>query len=131
MTIWITRPRTGSLQAGGLERCRVWFHKPRYTFMDITHDYQNLPFGGGHQREGLYEFGWEVNQSHSGNKEKNSLSLGNWLGYDSEIPLYVWDELCKHYQSEDIGQWDIKDKELDLKRSDFLLEREIEITLKL
>lgn len=135
MKIWITHNGVGSLTSGGLERCRVWFHKPIYIHLDTKHEYHQLPFGGGDESMGLEEFGWRANRYFQNNdggvKERSSLSLGDWLGYsdDSPISCKVWEELCKHFQSNDLRFWIDQSKKLNLKRSDFLMELEIDIKL--
>jgi hypothetical protein len=127
MKIWITFNTVFSLQCGGLERCKIWFQKPMYVFVDKEFYYDSLPFGGGNQKQGLTSLGWR----HSGTqgKEANSLSLGKIFNYEGDICELVWEKLCEFFESDDLRQWDVQEKKLKLNTKDFLLELDVEFKL--
>lgn len=128
MKIWITFNTIFQLQSNGLGSCKVWFQKPSYTYVERTFEYDSLPFGGGDQKQGLTQLGWRY--THTDGHETCSVSLGKILNYDGDICEYVWNKLCEFFQSDDLRQWDIKSKELNLNPKDFLLELDTNFTLK-
>lgn len=128
MKVWITFNTLFSLQSRGLGACRIWFNKPEYVFVERNHDYQNLPFGGGSQKEGLEKLGWRCIYE-SGSRETNSISLGYVFGYESDLSNLVWKELCSFFKSEDLRIWDKQAKELKLQPKDFIFETEIKFEL--
>jgi len=130
MKIWITFNTVWSLQSGGLERCRVWWQKPQYVFIDREFDYDSLPFGSpgaADQTQGLTRLGWRCSQT-NGN-ETGSVSLGKIFDYKGDICELVWDKLCEFFQSTDLRQWDKQEEELQLNSKDFLLELDVDFTL--
>lgn len=128
MKIWITFDSVLQLQIGGLERCKIWFQKPRYTYMYRDVEYDSLPFGGGTQREGLTNIGWTYSQTNG--LETRGVSLGKILNYEGDICDIVWDKLCEFFKSDDLRQWDLQEKKLNLSPSEFLLELDTLFILK-
>ena len=126
--IWITFDNVSQLQIGGLERCKIWFQKPEYVYVDKNFDYGSLPFGGGNQKQGLTRIGWRFSRTEG--KETGSISLGKVFDYEGDICEYVWDQLCLFFKSEDLRIWDEQEERLSLKPSDFLLELDTMFTLK-
>jgi len=127
MKIWVCFNSVHSLQSGGLERCMVWFQRPYFIYLDRLHEYDSLPFGGGNQMQGLTKFGWRHTMTNG--KETGCVSLGKIFDYEGDICELVWDKLCKFYQSDDLREWDLKAKELNLDAKDFLLELDVDFTL--
>jgi hypothetical protein len=123
MKIWITYRSVNQLISGGLERCDVWFQKPRYKFFDRTIDVTDLPFGGGTQYEGVCKLGWEYSMTDG--KETRSVSLGKIFNYKGSICNYVWLKLCEHFESDDLRNWDLQAKKLNLYPKDFILELDV------
>lgn len=128
MKIWVTFNTVFSLQSGGLERCSIWWQKPRYVYMDRNFDYDSLPFGGGNQRQGLTKVGWRYFETNG--KETRNVSLGKIFDYEGDICDLVWDKLCEFFDSDDLRQWDIQQEKLKLDPKDFLLEIDVEFKLK-
>jgi|TARA_R110000851_G_scaffold47424_1_gene115064 hypothetical protein len=126
MKIWITFDTVGSLQSGGLERCRVWWQKPYYQFIDRQFEYDSLPFGAD-QTQGLCSIGWRYYLTQG--FETGSVSLGKIFKYEGDICNLVWEKLCEFFQSDDLRQWDIKADELKLDPKDFLLELDVNFAL--
>lgn len=104
MKIWVTRQSTGSLHAGGLELCHVWFTKPVYKYYDSRPVYvqdEECPFRIN-PMEGLGRWGWGPSHERGC---WDSPSFGKLFGYgDNREPghvvglaEYVWDKLNEHY----------------------------------
>jgi len=128
MKIWITFNTVFSLQCGGLERCQVWWQKPQYVVVDKTYDYDDLPFGGANiTYKGLTRIGWRYAITQG--QETGSVSLGKIFNYDGDICDYVWEELCKFFQSDDLREWDEQAKKLKLKPQQFMLELDVDFKL--
>jgi len=137
MKIWVTRDTTGSLHAGGLERCRVWFTKPTYHYAYVTNkQFDDCPFGNNEMR-GLGRSGWRVQQIH-GKGVVEDISFGKLFGYgEAEDPLvqhidglaeYVWKKLNEHYgNTEFVNGWYEYEKAGLCKQEDFLLEIELDV----
>ena len=106
MKIWITFSTVFGLQCGGLERCRIWFQKPKYIYVDREHDYDDLPFGGSNSTyQGLEKLGWK--HSMTGGKETGSISLGKVFDYKGDVCELVWKELCNFFKCDDLRKWDL------------------------
>lgn len=127
MKIWITFDSVRQLQFGGLERCRIWFQKPRYIYVDRKYEYSDLPFGGS-QKQGLCPIGWNYSQTNG--KETGTVSLGKIFNYKGSICDKVWEELCGFFESEDLRVWDLQMEKLKKSPRDFLLELDVSFTLK-
>lgn len=132
MKIWITRHSTGSLHAGGLERCEVWFTKPMYHFIVTDPSIvEELPFGGG-VRQGLGRYGWRTENG------LPPLSFGKLFGYgDGEaivkgLPEYVWDKLLEHYGNTEFPLgWYKYEEEGNCRQEEFILEIDLNITFEI
>src|SRR5882672_10112691 len=96
--VWITRSSAGSLMAGGLERCQVWFRKPDFIWKSLLPSHRDTPFGNLHESEtGCRRYGWECDDVGS-----YQFSFGKVFGYPSEggrdhIGRYVWQKLITHF----------------------------------
>lgn len=129
MTIWVVRRSAFSIQCGGLERLWVHFTKPIYLFSKpMTSKDRDTPCGDILESEGLYDkYGWvERNEK----LWVRPVSVGNWIGYDNPISHHIWDKLKEHFHNEPFENWHDIEKEGRSKPEDFLLELEIEISLK-
>jgi hypothetical protein len=137
MKIWITRDTTGSLHAGGLERCQVWFVKPIYKYYDtrpVSEIDHEIPWGVN-PLQGLGRWGWEAPHSH--NRPTEPISFGKLFGYgDSKesdwhvdgIAEYVWSKLLEHYKNNDFPHgWYSAEKKGICRQEDFLLEIDLQI----
>lgn len=124
---WITRQSAFSIQCGGLERLFIHFSKPSYCLEQLSEKDRDTPFSDISEQEGLYKkVGWiELNQK----TWCQSLSVGNWIGYDNTISNYIWSELRNHFHNKPFDEWHILEKEGKSKISDFCLELEVEILL--
>lgn len=92
---------------------------------------KDTPFGFIGDDQGMYaKFGWYANHKFM----VNQLSVGNWLGYGdgehAEITNFIWSKLKEHFLNEPFDIWHDLEKEGKVKQQDFLLEMEINITLK-
>ena len=132
MKIWITRQSAGSLHAGGLERCSVWFTKPVYLFAcwDKYH-LLDLPFESDESR-GLGIYGWHI----PGRGEPKSISFGTVFGYSEDHNEYkwfadlVWDKLKEHFNNTEFPLgWLNEERAGRSKEQDFILELDIKITI--
>lgn len=127
MKIWITRNSAFSLQCGGLERCWVHFSKPSYVYEKLTEKERDLPFGDILESEGMFrKIGWK---EFSGKTWVPSLSVGNWLGYDSPISYFIWDKIQEHFLNAPFDTWHEMERAGTVKLEDFCLEMEISISL--
>ena len=137
MKIWITRQNTGSLHAGGLERCDVWFSPPVYVFNSVRlRDLEEMPFGYADGRDGLERWGWIAD--HGSHKNYlGSISFGKLFGYGGEdfhpghvdgLAEYVWTKLQEHYGNTEFVQgWYEHEKAGKCKQEDFLLEIDLNV----
>lgn len=134
MKIWITLPGSpGSLMAGGLERCDVWFSKPHYQF--TVKDVSELEDGflPWYETQGLGYWGW-VNDGGNG-LESRHVSFGKVFGYGdgndrgcAELAEFVWAKVRAHLIEPDIRKWgDLTKKQY--RHQDFLLEIDLTISL--
>lgn len=128
MKIWITRQSTGELHAGGLERCRVWFQKPKYV-MEINSDFlKDLPFGDD-ESKGISAY-WL-----SANGFDGSISFGRIFGYGDDsvqpvqgLAVYVWSKLREHYgNARFVDGWYEYEKAGNCHQSQFLLEIDLDV----
>ena len=120
--VWITFFSAGSLHAGGLERCEVWFSKPTYMFIKTERDWEDedLPFGQQNgQREGVQRWGWHTIDPRG---ESRSVSFGKTFGYECELAIYVWTKLCEFFGSEELREWSTIEKEQNKTSDKFCLE---------
>lgn len=134
--IWVTYSSAGSLHAGGLERCTVWFRKPVYAFLKNTRDWEDedMPFThNGEQLAGVQKWGWITNPMHhlvEGSKEQQTVSFGNLFGYDSDLAYYVWGKLQEFFGDTNLRHWsDIEKKDKNKQPHNFILELDLAITL--
>lgn len=129
MRIWITRLSAGSLHAGGLERCRVWFTKPEYHFRVTDFErWDDSPFDSD-PKKGYGRFGWYPKDNRG---EPNSLSFGKAFGYadeeNSELAEYVWNKLIEHFNNTKFPLgWSEEEDAKRANEEDFLLEIDISI----
>ena len=98
--VWITRQNAFSIQCGGLERCTVHFSKPSYCFQKLTEQERDTPFGYISDSEGLFRrVGWVEFEKKS---LMSSLSVGQWIGYDSDLSYHIWEKLGEHFKNKPI-----------------------------
>lgn len=128
--IWVTFPSAGSLHAGGLERCQVWFTKPRYLFIKDERDWedQDSPFDDGNQRVGVQRWGWQFVHFRG---ESTPVSFGKVFGYDSKLSLYVWGKLCEFFGSENLREWSTIEEQQKKTADKFCLEIDLSGIIKL
>lgn len=139
MKIWITRQETGSLHAGGLERCDVWFYPPVYVFNATRlRDLEDMPFGWSDGRDGLERWGWRADHGNHGNY-LGHISFGKLFGYAEKghsghvngLAEYVWKKLNEHYGNTEFVQgWYEYEKAGKCKQEDFLLAINLDIQFK-
>lgn len=135
MKVWITRDTASSLCFGGLERCWVWFRKPRFVCEVLTENDRDTPFGFIHDTYGcMKRYGWIPDEKFG----IHSLSVGNWLGYADdddepsrrELVLHIWQKIYEHFHNKPLGdEWVKLEREEKCKIEEFLLEVDITIGL--
>lgn len=131
MRIWVTRHSTGSLHAGGLERCEVWFSKPifHYIVTDTKH-LEDLPFGGN-EKYGLGKYGWQPIHN-----ELRGVSFGKLFGYGEDdtvkgLANFVWGKLNEHYGNREFPLgWYEYENEGKCRQEEFIIEIELDISFK-
>lgn len=126
---------TINVQMSGLDRTQVWFSKP--TFVEATFsDPEELPYPGGKYEGGYQSETWKV--VGSGRQPEQPVSLGEAFVFGPseddpeiiELKEYVWEKLVEHYGSEDIMDWDKREKDGFCRRKDFILEIDIHFGIK-
>lgn len=124
---WITRNSATAIQFGGLERVYVHFSKPKFFLQKLEDKDRDIPWGSIPTSEGMYrKYGWyELDAKYAIHK----LSVGSWLGYEGEVPQYIWSKICDHFLNEPFDTWDELEKQGKCKVQDFLLEIELNIGL--
>jgi len=136
MKIWITRLSANQIMFGGLERLKVWWEKPIYLVEKIQEKDRDTPFGYISEEQGFYKYsnynyeGWVCFES----KGRIPFSFGKIFGYsdgeNKELAEFVWNKLCEHFLNEPFDNWDKLEKEGKVYSSDFLLEIDLNITMK-
>lgn len=133
MKIWVTLPSSpGSLMAGGLERCDVWFSKPRYQFVATDLDKLNdQPFFSWSESQGLGYWGWKNDGGN--NTESRHVSFGKVFGYTdssdtgcNKLAEFVWRKIKEHIGAEDIRTWGDLSK-AQYRHHEFILELDLQI----
>lgn len=136
MKIWVTRESTGSLHAGGLERCRVWFTKPVFKYYDkrsAEEQDKDCPFYIN-PMEGLGNWGWSPSYERGC---WDNISFGELFGYGEKhdpghvegLSEYVWQKLNEHYGNTEFPHgWYEYEKQGKCRQEDFLLEIDLNIT---
>jgi hypothetical protein len=105
----------------GLGAVTIWSKKPTYR----THVIQNdLPFGDTEsERQGYYSQGWWHSQ-------RVNISVGHFIGYDNPVSDLIWSELCKHFKSKELREWEENAIKMNIKPNSFLFDIDINHTLK-
>lgn len=127
LKVWIVRNSARSIQFGGLERLFVHFSEPTFFYEKNKIGTGDLPFSEPTDINGIYkESGWRETQPKTW---VAPVSVGNWLGYDNEISQYIWKKLHEHFKNKPINTWDTMEKCLEVRRENFILELELDLTI--
>lgn len=121
---WIVRNSASNIMCGGLERLFIYFAKPEFFYRTNKFETGDNPFSEPTQKCGLYkEAGW-----HSNHKMwTHQMSVGKWIGYDSEMSDFIWKKLCEHFHNAPMDNWVRIEEEGLSKQEDFLLELELHL----
>jgi len=128
--LYVTYYSAGSLHAGGLERCDVWFDKPIFVYIKNTRDWEDedIPFGTDSQKQGVQKYGWEHDRMNSGTEYKK-VSFGKVFGYECGLSDYVWKKLIEHFGDPELRHWADIEKSGKSQPQDFCLELNLKLNI--